>query len=347
MPSSRKRQVEELQSLQETLGDDKIIVGAGAQLASKVTEYVSTQCPVLDYMFGHPGIPVGRLTTLIGTEASGKSTVGLHLLAETQRRGGIAVLADSERRYWMDRAVRLGITDELLMQLQGETLEDVLRQIRDVIVVARKQFPDRLVTIVYDSIAGSPSKADVEADFGETNVAAHARELSRALRKLHPLIARERIALVLVNQLRHKVDFSRWKKDEMTMLGEKTLNYWSSLKVHLMEVERLGANPKRPTGIKVKAHIVKSTVHNPYRECLFDIDFQTGIDKVGSSLDCAVEAGIIVENKGWYDYKGRKFRHADFGPILEADKELQKLIAKSPSDWEIPLPKEKTREQTG
>jgi len=342
MPNKHEREIQDLREIQEATGDERIIVGAGAQLDSKVLEYVSTQCPILDYTFGHPGVPTGRLTTIIGTEASGKSTVGLHLLAETQRRGGIAVLADSERRYWQDRAIRLGIDDDLLLQLQGETLEDVLRQIQTVVKVSREKFPDRLVTIVYDSIAGSPSKADIEADFGDTTVAAHARELSRALRKLHPMIARERVALVVVNQLRHKIEFSRWGKPEMTMLGEKTLNYWTSLKVHLVEAQRLG-DPTKPTGIKVKARIVKSTVGDPYRECMFDIDFQTGIDKVGSALDCAVEVGIIEDNKGWYAYGGKKFRRDAFGPILEGDAELQERIAKAPTDWQIPLPKEKNR----
>ena len=314
---------------------DRVIALGYEPTDSDVGQYLDTQCPMLNYIIGRPGVPVGRLTTVIGLEASGKSTLGLHLLAETQRRGGIAVLVDSERRYWKERAERIGIDHDSLVQLIGDTLEESLRLIEHFIIAVRKENDKIPLTIVYDSVAGSPTVADVEASYSDNIPAKHARVLSIAMRRIHPLISRHNVTLVFINQLRNKIQFG-WGggRPQMVMLGEHPLTYWSSLKIHLQQVQRVGSTDD-PTGIVVAAEILKNTTAPPFRKCQFTIDFMDGIDYVSSALDVALAIGLVEQNRGWFRVQGedKPFRRDAFGEVLEQRPDLLEEIQKAPLRW--------------
>lgn len=312
--------------------DPKQVSIGDVDLDSEVRDYVSTQCPLLDIAIGRPGIPVGRLTTIIGLEASGKSTVGLHLLAETQQRGGIAVLADTEKRYWKERAERLGLDQDLLLRLSGETVEEVFDQIHKTIDDVRAVLPDHLITIVWDSLAGTPTNADIKADAGEFITANYSRIVRPALRKLHTKVATQNIALVFINQLSQQIDFGGFGRPKLVMVAEKALTYWSSVKIDLTQVGRLGEKDT-PSGIQVKANVVKNTVAPPFRTCVFEIDFNTGINRYGAALDAAVGCGLIVMKGGWYKWGERSFRKEDFTPIYDSDEELRLMVAMLPTAW--------------
>lgn len=313
---------------------DEVSVGDSYN-SDKVTDYIDTGCPSLNLAIGRKGIPVGLLTTIVGLEASGKSTLGLHLLANTQAKGGIAVLIDSECRLWRERAERIGIDFDRLVQVRGATLERNLEVIEEIIMTVRKEDTDVPITIVYDSIAGSPTKADIDATYEDSIPARHARVLSVAMRRLCPLAARQQVTLVFINQLRTKISFGySFGKPQMVMVGEHPLTYWSSLKIHLQQAQRLGESDS-PTGILVNAEIVKNTIAPPFKRCQFVIDFKSGIDWVASAFDVALKVGLIEGNRGWYRVKGedKPFRKDDFAQVLEQHPDLRQAIIDAPLRW--------------
>lgn len=322
-----------VQELRSELPSEVIRIG-DVELDSEVRDYVSTQCPILDIAIGRTGIPVGRLTTIIGLEAAGKSTLGLHLLAETQRREGIAVLADTEKRYWKERAARLGVDQELLVRLSTNTVEETFDAIRQVIEVARKKMPERLICVVWDSIAGTLAKAELEADYGDIVTAPYGKTVGPGLRKLNPLIAKNRVAVVFINQLREVLDFTGFGRPKLRMVAEKPLTYWSSLKINLNRIKRVG-DPKAPTGITVEAQIVKSNIApTEGHRCVFDIDYLTGIDRAGAALDVAVRFKLVeVKAGGWYAYNGHKFQRGGFAQLYEEDANLRLYIEQLPRAW--------------
>lgn len=301
---------------------------------SDVSEYISTQCPALNVAIGRPGIPVGRLTTLIGLEASGKSTLALHILIETQKIGGIAVLFDAEKRYDKERGARMGIDNSRLITPNGETLEDMLEQMHALIDAVREETPDRVLTIVLDSVAGSQVRADIDPD-NNTKIT-HAPVLSSALRPLHAKISKQRVALVFVNQLRHNIIFGpSYGRPDMVMVAEKALTYWSSLKIMTTQAGLLGDDKTQPYGIMVRAACMKNTIAPPFRQAIFNIDFQTGIDWVNSALDVAVAVGLVTQNSAWYKLgtEGKSFQRKDFPEILEANPDLIEMIKAAPLLW--------------
>ncbi len=316
--------------------DTEISAQIGVEgLESEVSGFVSTQCPMLDYIIGQPGIPKGRLTTIVGQEGSGKSTLALHLLKETQKNGGIGVLADTEHRLWTDRASKIGIDfDNNFIFLRPETLEETMDGVEQVVMGIREEDPEIDVTIVVDSIAGAPTQADLSLKYGETLPASHARLIALALRRIHPLISRERVCLIFVNQLRYKIDFGRWGPPQMVMLAEKSINYHSSLKLYLEQSAKLG-DVKSPTGIRVAATVLESRI-SPREgwKCTFDLDFRTGIDTFGSALDVLVVANAVTFAGGWYDFEGTKFRRGDFAKIVEKNPTLLEFVQVAPVMWQ-------------
>lgn len=302
---------------------------------SDVSEYISTQCPALNVAIGRPGIPVGRLTTLIGLEASGKSTLALHILIETQKIGGIAVLFDAEKRYDKERGARMGIDNSRLITPNGETLEDMLEQMHALIDAVREETPDRVLTIVLDSVAGSAVRADLDPE--NNSKITHAPVLSAALRPLHAKISKQRVALVFVNQLRHNIVFGpSYGKPDLIMVGEKSLTYWSSLKIMTTQAGRLGDDKQNPYGIMVRAECLKNTVAPPFRQAIFNVNFQTGVDWMNSALDVAVSVGLVVQTSAWYKYgdEGKSFQRKDWPELLAEKPELMEMIKAAPLLWQ-------------
>ena len=327
-------------ALQKKFGARTAQLGAsGAD--SEVTGYVSTQCPTLDYMIGRPGIPKGRLTTIVGQEGAGKSTLGLHLIKETQERGGMGILMDTEHRLWIERAEQIGVKfDDTLLLLQPEYLEQGFEQLVLAIQGIRGIDSAIGITAVIDSIAGCPTKSDLDEDLDSNVPAAHARFMSRAMRTIHPLISRHNVALVFVNQLRYKLDFKGYGGPKMVMLAEKTINYWSSLKIFVEQGKKLVKGSDKdapPYGVQVKARIIESRI-SPREgfKGTFDLNYLTGIDWVTSALDVLVSVGASEYQKagGWYVYKGgARFRRSKFAEQLKAHPELVEYVAAAPLLW--------------
>lgn len=309
---------------------------ANRPLDSDVTDWIDTQAASLNYAIGRPGIPVGRLTVLVGREKAGKSSVAYHILQETQRRGGVAILVDAERRYSRDRAERIGIDHDRLIYMPGESVESAFGEIRVYVEVVRDALPDQLVTIAWDSLAGTPTEANLKGDIlpGE-----HARLVGFWFRVLLPLVARKRIAFVMVNQLRSRINmgggtyFSSGSSD--AMIAERALDYHCSLKVHFTQIAKLG-DPKRPTGITTEANVKWNTIAPPFRKALMHINFEDGIDHDACAFEVARELNLVSQKGSWWEHQGQKFqggRSSKWSEILHRQEELGRLIAEAPLDW--------------
>ena len=309
-------------------------------LDSKVTGWISTGNSMIDYMIGQPGIPSARLTTIVGMEGAGKSTLALSILRETQKQGGIGVLADTENRLWVDRASGLGVDMDSLITLTPETLEDIMAVIESMSDTIREADTDIPVTIVIDSIAGAPTKADLSMKFGDSLPAAHARLLSFGLRRIHRKISHQRIALIFVNQLRHKIEFNSWGgKPQMVQLGEKSVNYWTSLKIMLEQASLIypgGRKEADPTGANIRVGILDSRISPRKRwQRVIALDFLKGFETEQSALDVLLEIGAITVRGSFCYFDGSKgFYRKDWPAFRAEHPELEDFLSAAPTLWQ-------------
>jgi recombination protein RecA len=314
---------------------------ASSPLSSDVPDYISTQCATLDFAIGRPGIPVRRLTVLYGREGSGKSTVAYHILAETQRRNGIAILIDAEHRYSRDRGERIGLDHSRLVTLTPTTMEECFQDIEKIVAYVREEDASRLVCIAIDSLAALPTKKQMEAEIDDAiQPGGAARLVSRELQKITGLISKYDIALVVVNQLRQHIDISgdprnRERRKVMrnhAMIAEGPLVYYGSLFIYFVSIGSLGEK-ETPTGITVRADIRKNSIAPEGKRVTFDIDFLRGVDQDGSKLDLLERLGVIERNGAWYAYGGAKFQRRGFSAFLEEHPELEGAISQAPLLW--------------
>lgn len=308
-------------------------------LDSKVTGWISTGNPMIDYMIGQPGIPSARLTTIVGMEGAGKSTLALSILRETQKMGGIGVLADTENRLWVDRAAGLGVDMDALITLTPETLEDIMSVIESMSDTIRETDTDIPVTIVIDSIAGTPTQADLDMKFGDSLPAAHARLLSFGLRRIHKKISHQRIALVFVNQLRHKIEFGSWGKPQMVQLGEKSVNYWTSLKIMLEQASLITPGDKKgadPIGANIRVGILDSRISPRKRwQRVIALDFLKGFETEQAALDVLLEIGAITVKGSFCYFDGSKgFYRKDWPAFRKEHPELEDFLQAAPTLWQ-------------
>ncbi len=317
---------------------------ASEELDSDIREYVSTQCATLDYCIGRPGIPVGRLTVLYGKEGSGKSTVAYHILAETLRRGGVAMLIDSEGAFDRDRGRRLGLDDQnpSFIVLEPPTMEACFAEIEDSIKFIREETPDTLLTIVWDTLAASPTKALMESDYDAIGVARASRVVSDKMPRLNKLYTHERVALVIVNQVRQYINFSgdprsrtvRKVMGQNTMIGEGALIFYGSLFLHFQSAGYLGEKEK-PHGITTKARGRKNKIApNEGWTQSFDILYKDGIDVEDAKLRLLKELGIITVKGSWYVLGDQKFQRKQWSEVLAEHPELEEQVREAPLLWE-------------
>ncbi|MHA2063595.1 MAG: hypothetical protein ACXABY_04345 [Candidatus Thorarchaeota archaeon] len=312
----------------------KFGTGAAVRLApdesflGSVPGGVSTQCMALDFAIGRPGIPRGRITEISGLEGHGKSTLGVHLLMEAQRRGGLGILADCESGHEYQHTVDLGLDTSKLVMLQPPYLERLFDMFeRTLDVVPEDVHP---LVFVWDSVAGTACRAEMEASsYDEQFVGLHARVLSSGIKRLVPLIAERKVAFVVINQLRENIDRFGYGKKYKTF-GGHALRFHSCLRIGVTQtgVEKKG---NRPVGIWCRAKIEKNKVGDPFREATFLLRFDKGIDRIRDLIDCAVDYGMLEEGKGTVGLKGhKKVRISSFRdkilPEIGGPGKLKKMI---------------------
>jgi len=310
--------------------------GDDSDAPTNISGWISTGSSMLDLAISnkpHGGIPVGRITEITGLEQTGKSLLGAHILAETQRKGGLAVLIDTETSVSREFFEAIGIDMKKMVYASVDTIEDIFESITKIIEVVRKSDKDRLVTIVVDSVSGASTKAEMETDFDKDGYATgKAIIISKALRKITNMVGREKVTLVFTNQLRQKLGVMFG--DPWTTSGGKALQFHSSVRIRL---KRLGGIKKteqkveRIIGIHVRASMVKNRIGPPMRSADFDVFYESGVDDFGGWVKIMKEEKLISKDGGWYTYSDdagteHKFQTSKFVDLLEANTDLKEEI---------------------
>ena len=297
-----------------------------------IKEFISTGSSILDLAISNRpngGIAVGRITEINGLESSGKSLIGTHILAETQKKGGLAVYIDTETsvsREWLET---IGIDVQNLLYLHVETVEDIFECIENIITKIRESDRDRLVTILVDSLAAASTKVEMEADFDKDGWAtAKAIVISKAMRKITQMVGRERVALVFTNQLRQKLGVMFG--DPWTTSGGKALPFHSSTRIRLKNMGQIKDTKKNTLGVKARAQIIKNRLGPPLRHADFNLYFDSGIDDKGSWLQVMKDHKLVKVAGAWYtvQFEGEdiKFQSKDFKKVLDERPELEDYL---------------------
>jgi len=300
---------------------------------AEISDWISTGSSILDLAISnrpHGGLPVGKMIEFNGLEGTGKSLLSAHVVADTQKKGGIAVVIDTENSAAPEFWKSLGVDLSKLLYVQCETVEDIFEKMEQMIGIVRKSNKDRILTIIVDSVAAASTKVELESDHGKDGYATgKSIIISKAMRKITTMIGRQKVLTVFTNQLRQNINAMAFG-DKYVVSGGKSLAYHCSVRVRLNNTGKLKKG-EEVIGNECKALVVKNRMGPPQRQASFDIYFDSGIADYGSWIKVLKENNLVKQGGAYYTYKKDdgtewKFQSKDFVSTMKNDKVLNEEI---------------------
>ncbi len=301
-----------IQQIEKNYGKGSIMRLSDGQVVN--IEAIPTGCLSLDLAIGIGGIPRGRITEIFGPESSGKTTICLHVIAEAQKRGGIAAFIDTEHALDVSYAQRLGVDLNNLLLSQPEFGEQALE------IVETLVRSGAIDVIVIDSVAALTPRVEIEGEMGDAQMGSHARLMSQAMRKLNAAIGKSNTAVIFTNQLRSKIGVVYGNPETTT--GGNALKFYASVRLDIRRKEVL-KNGEDISGSRVKVKVVKNKVAPPFKTVEFDINYEEGISRIGDLIDLGTEYGIISKSGAWYTVQGERVQGREgLKKIISENEEL-------------------------